>query len=40
VSALARCFKDLQTKCTKAGKEVPEKRADGENKAVVPPLGY
>ena len=29
VSTPARFFKDLKTKCTRAGKEVPEKRADG-----------
>ena len=44
---LAVCFKDLKTKCIKAGKEVPEKPTGGKNKgkctltkAVVPPLVF
>ena len=40
VSRLGRCFKDLKTKCTKDGKELPQQRADGESKAVVPPSGF
>ena len=40
MSTLGRCFKDLKTKCTKDGKELPQKRADGESKAVLPPSGF
>ena len=40
VSTLGRCFKELKTKCTKDGKELPQKQADGESKAVVPSSGF
>ena len=30
VSTLARCFKDLKTKCTKAAKEVPNEHMEKE----------
>ena len=47
VLTLAVWFKDLKTKCIKAGKEVPKKPTGGKNKgkctltkAVVPPLVF
>ena len=42
LSTLTRCFKDLKTKCTKAGKEIPKKTGGGKKGKLCsqPPGGF
>ena len=39
LSTLTRCFKDLKTKCTNAGKEIPKKPGGKKGKVCSQPPG-